>query len=307
MFRRLVNSLVIFASVCGVAALPTASNCKTIPSSPNWPSAQEWNDFNTTLSGALLRPSPPAAPCHQSRPEYNRALCSQITTSFTDSQWHSDNPISTDWTNRANYSCPLDASAPCTGDAYPVYVVNASNANLVQLGVKFAVQHNLRLNIKSTGHDFLGRYVVEVAWFGRWAKVYLIHRSTQPKSLSIWTHYMRGITWHGNSFSPTGCSGVTLKVPAVTVGSGTQIGNLYSAAADRGLMIVGAASPTVSVGGYLTGGGHSALSPLYGLGADNVIEMQVVTADGKLVVANECTNTDLFWAIRGVRSLSDPL
>jgi FAD/FMN-containing dehydrogenase len=114
---------------------------------------------------------------------------------------------------------------------------------------------------------------------------------------------MRGITWHGSSFSPTGCSGVTLNVPAVTVGSGTQMGNLYSAAADRGLMIVGAASPTVSVGGYLTGGGHSALSPLYGLGADNVIEMQVFTADGNLVVANECTNVDLFWAIRGVSSV----
>jgi FAD/FMN-containing dehydrogenase len=114
---------------------------------------------------------------------------------------------------------------------------------------------------------------------------------------------MRDMTWHGNSFSPTGCSGVMLNVPAVTVGSGTQLGNLYSAAADRGLMVVGAASNTVSVGGYLTGGGHSALSPLYGLGADNVIEMQIVTADGNLVVANECTNTDLFWAVRGVSSI----
>jgi FAD/FMN-containing dehydrogenase len=125
-------------------------------------------------------------------------------------------------------------------------------------------------------------------------------RSTQPKSLSVWTHYMRSIVWHGNTFSPTGCNNVVLNVPAVTVGSGTQIGSLSAAAAARNLMIVGAASPTVSVGGYLTGGGHSALSPVYGLGVDNVIEMEVVTADGKLIIANECTNTDLFWAIRGV-------
>jgi hypothetical protein len=302
MSRLLANTLLLFSLICSVAALPAASNCKTIPSSPNWPSAQDWNAFNTTLSGALLKPPPPAAPCHRSRPEYNQTLCSQITASFTDSQWHSDNPISTDWTNRANYSCPLDANAPCTGDAYPVYVVNASNANLVQLGVNFAVQHNLRLNIKSTGHDFLGRYFIRFM-ISVIDLILINHRSTQPKSLSIWTHYMRSMTWHGNSFSPTGCSGVTLNVPAVTVGSGTQIGNLYSAAADRGLMIVGPASATVSVGGYLTGGGHSTLSPLYGLGADNVIEMQVVTANGTLLIANECTNEDLFWAIRGVSSL----
>lgn len=66
-------------------------------------------------------------------------------------------------------------------------------------------------------------------------------------------------------------------------------------------MIVGGASTTVSVGGYLSGGGHSALSPLYGMGADNVIEIEAVTADGKIVIANECTNPDLFWAMRGVR------
>jgi hypothetical protein len=162
MLPYLVDSLFIFPLIYGIAAIPIASNCKTTPSSPDWPVIQDWTEFNTTLSGALLQPPPPAAPCHQSRPEYNQALCSQITTSFTNSQWHSDNPISTDWTNRANYSCPLDASAPCTGDGYPAYVVNASNAQLVQLGVQFAVQHNLRLNIKSTGHDFLGRCVADL-------------------------------------------------------------------------------------------------------------------------------------------------
>jgi FAD/FMN-containing dehydrogenase len=75
---------------------------------------------------------------------------------------------------------------------------------------------------------------------------------------------------------------------------------LYRAAADRNLMIVGGASTTVSVGGYLTGGGHSPLSPLFGMGADNVIQLEIVTADGKLVVANECSQRDLFWAVRGV-------
>jgi FAD/FMN-containing dehydrogenase len=47
------------------------------------------------------------------------------------------------------------------------------------------------------------------------------------------------------------------------------------------------------------GGGHSPFSPLFGLGADNVLEFKVVTADGKLVVANDVVNQDLFWALRG--------
>jgi FAD/FMN-containing dehydrogenase len=75
---------------------------------------------------------------------------------------------------------------------------------------------------------------------------------------------------------------------------------LYNAAADRNFMIVGGDSTTVSVGGYLTGGGHSPLSPLFGMGADNVLQFEIVTADGQLYVANECQNTDLFWAVRGV-------
>lgn len=41
------------------------------------------------------------------------------------------------------------------------------------------------------------------------------------------------------------------------------------------------------------------LSPQYGLGVDNTLQYEIVTADGKLQIANECTNSDLFWALRG--------
>ena len=53
-----------------------------------------------------------------------------------------------------------------------------------------------------------------------------------------------------------------------------------------------------AAGGYI-GGGHSPISPIYGLAIDNMLEIDVVTADGNLLTANECTNTDLFWALRG--------
>ena len=50
-----------------------------------------------------------------------------------------------------------DANAPCSGDGYPVYVVAAQNEEDIKAAVDFARSKKIRLNIKSTGHDFLGR------------------------------------------------------------------------------------------------------------------------------------------------------
>ena len=39
------------------------------------------------------------------------------------------------------------------------------------------------------------------------------------------------------------------------------------------------------------------MGPKYGLAVDNVLEVDIVTADGKLLTANACSNSDLFWAV----------
>lgn len=96
---------------------------------------------------------------------------------------------------------------------------------------------------------------------------------------------------------------MSIPTESVTVESGAQWAQLYAQSGARKLMLVGGASISVGVGGYLTGGGHGPLSSLYGLGADNVLEMEVVTPDAKLIVANECQNSDYFWALRGVRTI----
>ncbi len=57
---------------------------------------------------------------------------------------------------------------------------------------------------------------------------------------------------------------------------------------------------TVGLGGYLSGGGHAALSSTFGLAVDQVLEMEVVTPGGEILIINECQNIDLFWAMRGV-------
>jgi FAD/FMN-containing dehydrogenase len=72
----------------------------------------------------------------------------------------------------------------------------------------------------------------------------------------------------------------------------------YQEAATINYTVVGGNGRSVALGGFLTG--HSILAPKYGLAADQVLEMEIVTPQGEILVINECQNTDLFWAMRGV-------
>lgn len=75
---------------------------------------------------------------------------------------------------------------------------------------------------------------------------------------------------------------------------------ILEAASSKGLVVVTGECPTVGLaGGYTQGGGHSALSTEFGLGADQTLEFEVVTAAGKLVTASRSQNPDLFWALSG--------
>ena len=123
------------------------------------------------------------------------------------------------------------------------------------------------------------------------------NRSTSPNSLSIWTHHIRGLQNH-DTFQPQGSAS---EYPnALTIAAGHQMRDIYAKVAQCGRIIVGGMDPNVGIGGYITGGGHSPISGHYGLAADQVLQMELVTPDGELVVANEATNVDLFWAMRGV-------
>ncbi|KAJ8108082.1 hypothetical protein ONZ43_g6536 [Nemania bipapillata] len=89
--------------------------------------------------------------------------------------------------------------------------------------------------------------------------------------------------------------------PAIKVGAGVQIAEAVSFAAGKGYRTVVGSCPTVGVaGGYAQGGGYGLLASLYGLGADNVLEWEVVTVDGKLVTATPKNEySDLYWALSG--------
>jgi FAD binding domain len=109
---------------------------------------------------------------------------------------------------------------------------------------------------------------------------------------------MKGLSFH-NGFTPKGCP-FSIDIPAVTAAAGTQMLELDEQAQLVNLTIVGGGAETVGIGGYITGGGHSALSTAFGLAADQVLEIEMVTSGGDIITVNECQYTDLFWAMRGV-------
>ena len=178
----------------------------------------------------------------------------------------------------ANQSCdpfqPRDS--PCDVGAYVRYTVNATDHGDVSAAVRFAQDQNIRLVVRNTGHDYLGR-------------------STGAGALAVWTHYMKDIEvldWTDDDGEYQG--------KAIKVGAGVQGFDLLPVASEHGLAVVSGECPSVALaGGYTQGGGHSMLSTSFGLAADNALAYEVITASGELVTASRSENADLYWALSG--------
>jgi FAD/FMN-containing dehydrogenase len=80
---------------------------------------------------------------------------------------------------------------------------------------------------------------------------------------------------------------------------GCTQGQVDHAAHAFGLAVPAGIVSTTGIGGLTLGGGHGYLSRKYGLTIDNLLEADVVLADGKMVTASAFRNEDLFWALRG--------
>src|SRR2546427_306225 len=83
--------------------------------------------------------------------------------------------------------------------------------------------------------------------------------------------------------------------PAVTVETGARWLAVYDAVTTRGGRYVqGGGCTTVGVAGFIHGGGFGSFSKKYGQGAAGLLEAEIVTADGSVLVVNACNHPDLF-------------
>lgn len=90
--------------------------------------------------------------------------------------------------------------------------------------------------------------------------------------------------------------------------AGLQAFDLRTYQSQYDVSIVAPGGQTVgALGGFIASGGHSAYTSYLGLGADQVLSIQVVTADGKFVTADPDQNTDLLYAMRGGGAGTSPL
>ncbi|CZR67902.1 related to isoamyl alcohol oxidase [Phialocephala subalpina] len=283
---RLLAALLVLPTMITVRALHplqlqrhATSNCHYLPEDAGWPSWNQWGSLNQSVGGRLIAGKPLASVCYGH--EANAAACTALQADWTEELIYFTDPIAVMSPKFLNDSCtPFIATATASNSSacalgnLPNYAINVSSAEDLVAGFKFAKDNNIRLVVKNTGHDFLGR-------------------SSGQGSLSLWTHNLKDITFL--NYTSEGYKG-----PAVRLGAGVQAYEAYAAVASKDLRITGGLCPTVGLaGGYITGGGHGPLMGSYGLAADNSLEFEVVTPDKGYLVASPSKNADLFWALNG--------
>ena len=101
-------------------------------------------------------------------------------------------------------------------------------------------------------------------------------------------HNLKNVTYI-EDWEPTECATDEPPRKVMEVLGGNQWGEVYELMTEKGVVVVGGGALTVgSTGGFLAGGGHSANSPQHGLAIDNVLEVDIVIADGTLLTVNKC-------------------
>ncbi|KAF2746115.1 FAD-binding domain-containing protein [Sporormia fimetaria CBS 119925] len=263
-----------------LARRAASARCKTFPGDAHWPKQIIWDIFNLLLGGALIPAKPSAASCYDSQwgPK-DAGKCANVLANFRTPLFHTEDPTSIMWPIFQGRTCMppnVNSAGPsCTRGGFPEYAVNVSNVAQIQLAINFARAANIRLVIKNSGHDYLGK-------------------STGAGALSLWMRNLRDIDFLPDYEGP-GYSG-----PALKLAAGVSVREVYEAADRNGVTVPGAISWSVGyAGGMITGGGQNPLSAIYGMAADHVVAFQVVTAEGRYITVSESSHSDLFWALRG--------
>jgi len=152
-------------------------------------------------------------------------------------------------------------------DKRPQLIARCVDVADVMTAIKFAREQNMLLAVRGGGHNGAGLGVCD-------------------EGLVIDLSGMKGAR-------------VDPKARTARVGGGCTWGEVDHATHAFGLACPSGIISTTGVGGLTLGGGIGHLSRKYGLAIDNVLEADVVLADGRQVTASAQENPDLFWAIRG--------
>jgi len=152
-------------------------------------------------------------------------------------------------------------------DRRPALIVRCRTTNDVIAALALARRAGLEVSIRGGGHNVAGRAVTE-------------------DGVMIDLAEMKAITIDPDQTTATAEGGVTW-------------GELNDAAAEHGLAVTGGTVSGTGIGGYTLGGGLGWLMAKYGLAADNLLAVEVVTAEGDVLHVDAASHADLFWALRG--------
>ncbi len=152
-------------------------------------------------------------------------------------------------------------------NAYPSLIVRAADAGDVVRAVEFARARDLPLAVRSGGHSLAGHSSVDHS---------LVIDLSRMKAVSV--DPVRQTAW---------------------AQPGATSGDLFAATSPYGLGLSTGDTHTVGIGGLTLGGGIGWMVRKQGLTIDNLLSAEIVTADGRILVASHDQHPELFWAIRG--------
>ncbi len=152
-------------------------------------------------------------------------------------------------------------------DRHPAVIVRCQGAADVIDAVRFARGAGLEICVRGGGHNVAGRAVIDGA-------------------LMIDLSPLKGIR-------------VDPGTARVQAQAGVLWGELNRETAVHGLAVTGGTVSTTGIAGLTLGGGHGWLMSKLGTTVDNLTAVDIVTADGELVIASSDSHPDLFWALRG--------
>ncbi len=152
-------------------------------------------------------------------------------------------------------------------DRRPGIIAQPSKVTDVMAAVKFGRELGLEIAVRGGGHSVSGKSLTE-------------------GGLVIDLRHLNQVT-------------VDPDARTAKVEGGATISHLDRATQPFGLATTGGRVSTTGVGGFTLGGGSGWFDRKFGLACDNLLSVELVTADGEIVHANEEENPDLFWALHG--------